>query len=122
MACSVAASLNAAFACRSNSAGRCKPARSTGRRGVVPVRAVSTAGSPGPALQSLVSGITQTSDGTERLKRLIQMADGLPPLPAADKSVANRIMGCTSEAGMRPHTTSVCSGWMTRRAPATSDE
>lgn len=38
------------------------------------------------------------ADGNDRLKRLIKMADALPKLTDQDKSVANRVMGCTSEA------------------------
>jgi len=36
--------------------------------------------------------VTRTSDGNDRLKRLIKMADALPPLAAKDKSIANRVM------------------------------
>mmetsp|Transcript_5271 Transcript_5271/g.13432 ORF Transcript_5271/g.13432 Transcript_5271/m.13432 type:complete len:707 (+) Transcript_5271:71-2191(+) len=60
--------------------------------------AISPASTSPAALRSLIADVAAVPDANDRVKRLIQMASGLVALPAADKSVANRVMGCTNEA------------------------
>ena len=69
-----------------------------------PPRAVSLPGSEAAAnaeesaLEAAVSRVAAEADGADRVKALIRFTEDLPRLDAADKSVANRVMGCTSQA------------------------
>jgi hypothetical protein len=47
-------------------------------------------------------------DAKERAKVLLAAARALPPFPAGDKTMDNRVMGCTSQVGKRGWEMSLC--------------
>lgn len=47
-------------------------------------------------LQSVIDGLAIIDDPQERLALLVDRAKKTPPLPAADRTEANRVQGCVS--------------------------
>lgn len=60
-------------------------------------------------LSSLISEFQSLPQSIDRVKRLLDYASTLPPFPAAERTLSNRVMGCTAQvwlsASMNPSRT-----------------